>query len=406
MKRIITVLLIVTVVASTLGTHVYAANQSRSPLEIAHDYPSPDVPDPVAPNDSHIAHAQGRANDLYSQMQAQEVKNRNQARGRLVSKATKFRKVVRNPEVSGWSKSIAQRSVAINSRSAIAYQNAREGNLTEKEIRREASKIRKKVVNYKKQISYHGNSISDTVVINGEIEISLISAERWLDQVPEILNREELTKPKRLAYAAGALEGAEGNLNDAQLLHQQYRKELHGAPEQKVILENRYVTIHQSVQENVESLSYSEDLYASDMLQKARAYLHRAEVHQHDGYTAAAIINLLHAQQYVIAAEATSNVAAPGSVSGQVSEQDVYNAKVKAVKILNSTLERTNDKIVLSLLDHAERNMVGGDEDVAWVLEYPDKKAQQQAYARYIVARSLAESAKNTAALLQEPNGS
>ena len=181
---------------------------------------------------------------------------------------------------------------------------------------------------------------------------------------------------------------------------------------QETTLEDRYAAVHGSVQNQIESASYSEAVYASDMNQMAHGHLDRAEARYGNGYKAAALLDLLRAQQFVNAAEATADVTAPehvyssGNKTGHASKQDVYDAKKAAVENLNNTLNGTNNGVVLLLLGNADRQIVGGDEDLRWVLEHSDAQAQQKAYARYIVARSLADTATDTAELIEESNNS
>jgi len=411
MKRTITLLLIATVVVSTFGTQAFANSGGPSPLEEARDHPHPSVSAPTSPSDSHGSQAQDRAEKLTRQMRAQKVRNQSRFRGRFVGKANRFRQAAQEAE-PGWEKTIAHRSVGINTRVAIAYQEGKQQQLTEREIRREANRLRNELESSKKRTTYRANSPTQAVVLVGEIERSLTSAEGWIDQVSEILNRDDLSKSQRLAYAAGALEGARGNLNDARLLHQQYRSELQDGKNQETTLEDRYAAVHGSVKNQIESASYSENVHASDMNQKADGYLDQAETRYGNGYKAAALLDLLRAQQFVKAAEVTADVTASehvkssGNNVGHASKQDVYDAKKAAVENLNTTLDGTDNGIVLLLLRNAERQIVGGDEDLRWVLEHPDAQAQQKAYARYIVAHSLADTATDTAESLEESNSS
>lgn len=400
MRRKTAILLAIALVASTLGAQAYVNGSGVSPAESAQAQQHASVPDPVSPNDAHAERAHERTANLYEQMHAQDVREQSRFRQRFVSKADRLREAAKAAD-GGWDETIAARGAAVDARVAIAYHEATQGDLTESEIRREAEQLRSELDSFEKRTAYRADSTTRAVILVGEIETSLTSATGWLDQIDSILARDDLSKNQRLAYAAGALEGAQGNLNDAHLLHEQYRTEFQSGTNQEAAIEDRYVTIHESVQSQLESASYSEDSYATAMMRKASGHLDRAETRYENGYEAAALLDLLHAQQYLTAAEATAEVDAPAQASEPASEEAIYAAKHAAVESLNATVESTDNGVVLLLLGHAERQVVGGNEDVEWMLEYPDAEAQQKAYARYVVAQSLAENAEDTASLLE-----
>lgn len=400
MRRKTAILLALAVVVSTFGAQAYVTDTGPSPVKSAQAQQHASVPDPVSPNDAHANQARDRATALQDQMRAQNVQEQTRFRQRFVSKAERLEESAKTGE-DGWDGTVAARGAAVNARVAIAHQEAKQGDLTESEIRREAKQLRNELDSFERRTSYRAESTTRAVVLVGEIETSLTSAEGWLDQIDSVLARDDISKAKRLAYAAGALEGARGNLEDARLLHEQYRSETQSGTSQKAAIEERYETIHESVQSQLESVSYAEDAYATAMVEKARGHFDRAETRYEDDYKAAALLDLLHAQQYLAAAEATSGVDAPEQVTDPASEEQIYDAKQNAVESLNATVEGTDNGVVLLLLGHAERQIVGGNEDLEWTLEHPDKEAQQKAYARYVAAKSLADNAEDTATLLE-----
>lgn len=400
MKRKIAILLTLSLVVSALGAHA-VANQSPSTAETTAQSPHASVPSATQPSDEHVGQASERAQNLVDGAPAQAAAEESRTQHKFVTKVTKLQQSAKRSEAA-WDQLVVKRSIALNARGATAYQEAKQGDLTEQEIRKEVERLRNEIDSFEKRTSYRASSPTRAVVLVGEIEASLTSAEGWLEQSTSVLERDDLSKDERLAYAASALEGARGNLNDAQLLHKKYRTELRSGADQETALEERYAAIHESVQSEIDAASYSEDVYANEMVEKADHYLQRAEERYESGYKAAALRDALRAELFLNAADATADVKAPTSEVEPAAMEDVQAAKADAVTSLNATLDSTDDGVVLLLLQHSERQIVGGNQDVEWVAEHPDDEAQQTAYARYVVAETLADAAPDVADQLEE----
>lgn len=407
MKRTIAILLAVIVVASTLGAQAHV-NDGLWETEAIHEQPHASVPSATSPSSDHVSQASERAESLVDQMpaqaserQAQQAADRSDFQTRFATKTNELQQAATRAE-TGWDRTVVHRSIALNARVAVAHQEAKQGDLTENDVRQQTEELRSQIDSFEKRTSYRADSPTEAVVLVGEIETSLTSAEGWLEQIPEILERDDLSEEERIAYAAGSLEAARGNLEDARLLHTQYRTELQSGTDQEAALEDRYDAIRSSVQERIDATSYSEDAYGQKMAEKAEHYLDRAETRYEAGYKAAALRDVLRAELFLNGAEATANVEKPNSDVEPAEIEAVSAEKDEAVQSLNTTLENTDNGVVLMLLQHSERQLVGGNEDAEWVLEHPDAEAQQQAYARYVVAGALADSAEDTADLLEE----
>lgn len=380
---------LIPILAVLLVSSLAVSGTSPTTLEKTQAVEKPSVQNPVQPSQSLVSQASQHAASMRNDVPAH-------ANGMFASRLGTSSE--RADKVSNrWSKLVMHRSVAVQSRAAKARMAARNGELTAADIRKQASQQRARLDRLKKQTSYQCGSVNQCVVVLGEVETSLSSAQSWLDQIPAILNRTQFNESKRLAYAAGALEAASGNLDDAESLRATYRTDLNGQPVESE-LDTQYQSLHDTVRQRIASSSYGNDVYANELVRKAEGRLDRAEERYENGLKAAALRDLLVAYQFLEATDEGETIQSPELGQSNVTDEELLTAKRDAVDALNASLDGASE-LERVLLKEALVQINGGDEKVSWIQEAPDAQARQQAFAHYVVAQSFVESADDATEL-------
>jgi len=359
----------------------------------------PTIPSLVAINNSLSENAINRAEYLISQ--AQSTKSNDKEIQRFLQSAIKKLETSKS-EKNPWKALIHAREASIEAITAIAYDQAKEGKLSEKDILNEVPKWMNKIQLLKTKLKYNGKNLRESLIITAEVERSLDSAENWLSQAQEILNSNNRPRELRIAYAMGALEAVRGNLEDAEFLLNSVQKD--GTDQEGTITE-MYRKLKEETMLKLDNRTYPKESFANLTFYEAKGFIKRAETRFNNGFRASATIDIMHAVVLLESLDSLSEVPDPWYNNTTITANDIYQAKKQAVQALEETIRNANgNELSLYLLKFAEADIQMADSLVKRSVDsgrLENTESLRLAYALYLRAASYAKNVSKVIELLQ-----
>ncbi|WP_048152062.1 hypothetical protein [Palaeococcus ferrophilus] len=384
-----------------LSVSIYAVStkDNKEILESTLKVETPTIPSPVAVDNALLEATVNRAEYLISQAQSTTLNDREIQR--VMQSAIKKLEISKS-EKDSWRALISAREASVEATTVIAYTQAKEGELSEKDVLNEVPNWGSKIQLLKARLKYNGENLEQSLIITAEVERSLESAENWLSQAQEILNLNNRPRELRIAYSLGALEAVRGNLEDAEFLLNSLQKD--GTGQEGNIMEI-YTRFNKEVMLKLNTSTYPKESFANLTLREAKGVIKRAESRFDKGFRASATIDVIHAFVLAESLDTLSKVPDPWYANATITAGDIYQAKKQAVQALNEAIKNANGNVLsLYLLRFVDSEIKTADSLVKRSIEserFENTEALRLAYALYIRAASYAKNINKVVGLVQ-----
>ncbi|WP_202319594.1 hypothetical protein [Archaeoglobus neptunius] len=282
---------------------------------------------------------------------------------------------------TSWDSLINARKSAVDARMILAYGEVKRGELTKDRILKERAILDKKLKEIESSTSYHCSDLSGCIPYS-EVEESIYSAIKWLDQIDQLEPIFKTSKERALIYAAGSIEAAEGNLDDAEYLLKQIsrtEKRLDGSR----YIDSVYRKLSKNVELEIQKCSDINGTFAEQTCKEAVGYYERGVEKFKLGLKASSIVDVIAAKALLGCVDDMLKIPDPWN-SSAVDSKSIYGAKLSAV----SSVNRASSKIAAMV---AEEDIKAGDKLVKRIIETGRSgEAANLAYALYLRAAGVA----------------
>jgi len=398
-KRVIAIVLAFILVLG-LVTYATGARHGREVLASTLEIGIPAIPSLPVTNSSLSQNAINRAEHLILQVQSAKSGEGEIVQG-LLNRAIEKVEASKSEENS-WEALEYAREASVEAMMAIAYSQAEEGKLSEKDVLDQVPGWAKEIQLLKTKLNYKGKNLQDALIISAEIERSLDSAESWLKQAPEILSFNEMQREVRIAHAMGGLEAVRGNLEDAEFLLNSVQKD---GTDQEGAITDAYEKFYGETTLGVDGRVYPKESFANLNLDETKGFIERAESRFNNGYKAVASTDIMYAFVVLQSIDNLSEVPDPWCSNATITAKDVYQDKEQAVKALNEAIENAEgDQLALYLLQSARSEIEVADYLVKRSIDlgrFENTESLRLAHACYVRASSYSSNINKITELLE-----
>jgi hypothetical protein len=398
-KRVIAIVLAFILVLG-LVTYATGARHGREVLASTLEIGIPAIPSLPVTNSSLSQNAINRAEHLILQVQSAKSGEGEIVQG-LLNRAIEKVEASKSEENS-WEALEYAREASVEAMMAIAYSQAEEGKLSEKDVLDQVPGWAKEIQLLKTKLNYKGKNLQDALIISAEIERSLDSAESWLKQAPEVLSFNEMQREVRIAHAMGGLEAVRGNLEDAEFLLNSVQKD---GTDQEGAITDAYEKFYGETTLGVDGRVYPKESFANLNLDETKGFIERAESRFNNGYKAVASTDIMYAFVVLQSIDNLSEVPDPWYSNATITAKDVYRDKEQAVKALNEAIENAEgDQLALYLLQSARSEIEVADYLVKRSIDlgrFENTESLRLAHACYVRASSYSSNINKITELLE-----
>jgi hypothetical protein len=398
-KRVIAIVLAFILVLG-LVTYATGARHGREVLASTLEIGIPAIPSLPVTNSSLSQNAINRAEHLILQVQSAKSGEGEIVQG-LLNRAIEKVEASKSEENS-WEALEYAREASVEAMMAIAYSQAEEGKLSEKDVLDQVPGWAKEIQLLKTKLNYKGKNLQDALIISAEIERSLDSAESWLKQAPEVLSFNEMQREVRIAHAMGGLEAVRGNLEDAEFLLNSVQKD---GTDQEGAITDAYEKFYGETTLGVDGRVYPKESFANLNLDETKGFIERAESRFNNGYKAVASTDIMYAFVVLQSIDNLSEVPDPWYSNATITAKDVYQDKEQAVKALNEAIENAEgDQLALYLLQSARSEIEVADYLVKRSIDlgrFENTESLRLAHACYVRASSYSSNINKITELLE-----
>ena len=397
-KNIIAVVLSLVLLMGVV-TYAMGTSDDRGMLVSTLEIDTPVVPVPFAVDSSLPQKAIGRAEFLILQAQS-SISAKEEAVQKILNSAIEN---VRNSksEENSWEALASARLASVDAMIAVAYGQAKEGKLNEKDVLDQVPGWAGKIQHLETRLTYKGMSFQDALISRAEVERSLSSADSWLEQVPGILNLDKVPREMRLAQAMGSFEAVRGNLEDAEFLLSSVQNK---GTNQEEVITDAYERFHGKATLGIDS-TVTRGSFAELTFNEAKGFIERAELRFNSGYKASATTDIMCAFITLQILDVLSEVPDPWFGEAVITVEDIYRDKEQAVRALNEAIESAGgDGIELYLLQSVRSDIETADYLIEMnmsTITYGDTEGLAFAHAFYVRALSYAGSVHKVTELLE-----
>jgi hypothetical protein len=403
-KRIIAIglalFLLLGVVTYAMGPYATGRTNDREALVSTLKVGIPQIPSHLVINSSLSQSAIDRAEYLILQGQSAKPEEGEIVLGSLSGAAEMVE--ASKSEENSWKAVIYAREASIEAMTVVAYGQAKEGKLSEKDVLGQIPGWTNEIQLLKTKLSYKGENLQDALISRARVERSLDSAESWLKQVPETLSFSDMPREFRIAQAMGDLEAARGNLGDAEFLLDSVQKD---GSDQEGTITDAYEKFYGETTPEVDSRDYPKESFANLTLYETKGFIERAESGFNNGYKASATMDIMYAFVSLQILDTLSDVPDPWYSDAPITAKDVYEDKEQAVKALNEAMESAEgDQVALYLLKSARSEIALADHMVKRSVDhgrFENNEALRIAHAYYFRASIYARNVNKVSELLE-----
>ncbi|WP_245757977.1 hypothetical protein [Natronobacterium haloterrestre] len=332
--------------------------------------------------DSHIEHAQSQAAEI-STVESSEFGEQAKANVDIAEKLDDpFRRLV------------AYRSAAALAAGSIAQQRARADELDRERLPQHTESLKDKIDSHQSRLAYTGESLPEALAKASEIERSLISSQTWSNQVPKILENNNLDNETRAMYAESGLEFARGNLHDAKIFQEAVDSADHNGSDYESNIRDQYERFSKAISTRLSGVSHDGD-HASYVLENAEVYFERARERYEQEYIGLALLDLLYARTYI---DASSLVA---SDDLNAKDRDTLTVEQElTTDEFNQMASSAESLIALPILNVAKMELGEGNQCLRDFDIYGTDHYRKRSYVHYRTAQALMELAQDAHELL------
>jgi hypothetical protein len=395
----LSLVLLLGVVAYTTDQYAEGARNDREVLASALELGIPEIPSFPVTDSSLSQNAINRAEYLILQAQSANPEEGEIVQGLLDSAAGKVE--ISKSEENWWEALIYAREASIEAMTAIAYGQANEGKLSEKDVLDQVPRWANEIQILRTKLTYKGENLQDALITIVEVERSLDSAESWLKQTAEILSSSDMQREFRIGHAMGGLEAVRGNLEDAESLLDSVQK---GGTDQEGAITDVYKKFYGETTLGVDGRAYPKESFANLTLDETKGFIERAESRFNNGYKASATTDIMYAFVSLRSLDTLSDIPDPWCSNATITAKDVYQDKEQAVKALNEAIENEGgDELALYLLQSARSDIEAADYLIKRCIDvgiFGSTESLRLAHALYVRASSYARNVNKVTELL------
>lgn len=285
---------------------------------------------------------------------------------------------------------VAYRSAAAHARGSNARAKVKNGNTSLQTVSRHIDSTIAEIERVHDRVEYKGTSVDSALAAAAQIEKNLLSAASWTDSAREAAELNFMSNPTAVKYSESALEFAMGNIDDANRYLDAWTSNSQATDWTQAVTD-AYDTPSSTVRAGLSDSLKVENSGTEYAVQHARSYVDRAAERHRNGYTAAAVVDLLYAAGYVEAVDRLANMTL------KEIGIDVHDVEQELTADRYNTLAKNPSTDIQRLLLHYARlEYNSGVEAAGSYRDRGNDHDRKRAYTHYQVADAILDIAENT----------